>query len=72
MNSTSPLDRTDCPIQALGIDPDGRTYHFLNDLVQHVTLTEEELGTDEGMRALFTRKESMKWARRYWPSKNMH
>ena len=72
MTDTSALQRKDCPIQCLGVDPDGKTFHFLNDRVEHVALTADELGTDEGLRALFTKTESVKWARRHWPSKDMH
>ena len=72
MDATDPLKRDDCPIKCLGIDPDGKTYWFLNDKVELISLTEDVLGSDEGLLSLFTKKESQKWARRYWPSKLFH
>lgn len=66
------LLQPDCPIQPLGIDPDGVTYHFLNDRKELVSLKEDQLNTDEGMLSLFTKLESKKWARRHWPAKDMH
>lgn len=72
MTSTPPFDRDDCPTKPLGIDPDGCTYHFLNNNSEHIALTEDQLRTDEGLCTLFTKVESLKWARRRWPAKNMH
>jgi len=70
--SKDALSRADCPIKVLGTDLDGQTYYFLNDNNELVSQKMEELGSAAGMRALFTKKESIKWARRHWPSKSMH
>ena len=62
MNQIDPLKRGDCPVKPLGIDADGM-YVFLNDRSELITLDAESIGTDEFFEALFTKEESLYWAR---------
>lgn len=70
MKIVEPLERRDCPIKCLGVDPDGKTYWFLNDRGQAVGLTADQLGGD-GFAALFTKKASQEWLCRHFPKSDV-
>jgi hypothetical protein len=71
MSPMDALNRDDCPVKPLGIDADGK-YIFLNDKRELVTLSAEDLGSDDWLTVLFTTSESRKWATRHFLSKHFH
>jgi hypothetical protein len=67
MKEVDPLLFSDCPIKCLGIDPNGKTYWFLNDRSELVGLGADDLSSGWGLGALFTKNESREWAERHFP-----
>jgi hypothetical protein len=70
MDQLPPLNRPDCPIKCLGIDPDGKTFWFLNDKAELVGLTVDELNWD-CVKPLFTKPASLQWLHQHFPGNDV-